>query len=47
MKVSVKDTKFSKAADLRTSRYSQVAELWLVNLIRMNSLRRCEDSSRF
>ena len=27
MKVSVKDTKFSKVAYLKTSRYSQVAEL--------------------
>ena len=42
-KVSLKNIIFNKVTDLRSSIYSKVSELLLVNLLKMNSFRRFED----
>ena len=41
--LSVKNMIFSNVADLRSSGYSKLAELLLVNFLKMNSFRRSED----
>ena len=38
LKVSVKDVSSSKVADLRSSGFSNIAKLWLLNLLNINSL---------
>ena len=47
MKVPLKDIRFSKVVDLRSSGCRKIEEWWLVNLLRVNSFGRFEDSSRF
>ena len=45
--MSVKYIIFSNVTDLRPPGYSKVAELLLVNLLKMNSFRRFEDHLDF
>ena len=47
MKISVKNIIFSTVADLRYSSYGKVAELLLINLLKMNHFRRFDDHLDF
>ena len=47
MTVPLKNIRFSKVTDLRSSGYRKIEELRLVNLLRVNSSGRFEDSPRF